>query len=147
MLADINTIIKPIVDEYDGNVLKEIGDGLLIEFGSSVSAVKCGINIQDGIKEYNLNNNSIKDILIRIGIHLGDVIVQNGDVMGDGVNVASRVEPLADPGGLCITQAVYQSVAGSIKLDAQKMGEVELKNIFDKYVLYKFPKTLNTSHY
>ena len=112
-----------------------------------MSAVKCGINIQDGIKEYNLNNNSIKDILIRIGIHLGDVIVQNGDVMGDGVNVASRVEPFADPGGLCITQAVYQSVAGSIKLDAQKMGEVELKNIFDKYVLYKFPKTLNTSHY
>jgi hypothetical protein len=96
--------------------------------------------MQDSIKSYNTSDDNI-EFHIRIGIHLGDIVILGDDILGDGVNIASRIEPLASPDGICITEAVYQSVKSKLKLDAKRIDEVDLKHIDDKYTIYKIPKT------
>jgi len=114
-----------------------MGDGLLVEFSSAVNAVDCALNIQSAIKKYNETDSD--EFHIRIGIHLGDVLMLGDDILGDGVNIASRIEPLADPDGICITEAVQQSIKSKLKLDARRISEVNLKHIDDKYTIYKLP--------
>ena len=95
--------------------------------------------MQDSIKSYNMSDDNL-EFHIRIGIHLGDIVILGDDILGDGVNIASRIEPLASPDGICITDAVYQSVKSKLKLDAKRIDEVDLKHIDDKYTIYKLPK-------
>jgi len=130
-------IISPLLEEYSGNLLKKMGDGMLVEFSSAVDAVECAMKIQSSIKEYNSTDND--EFHIRIGIHLGDVVMLGDDILGDGVNIASRIEPLASPDGICITEAVHQSIKSKLKIDARRISEVELKHIDDKYTIYKLP--------
>ena len=130
-------IFNPILEKHSGNLLKKMGDGLLIEFSSAVNAVECALKIQSAIKEYNKTDGD--DFHIRIGIHLGDVLLLGDDILGDGVNIASRIEPLASPDGICITEAVNQSIKSKLKIDARRISEVDLKHIDDKYTLYKVP--------
>ena len=138
ILGQQDNIFNPLLDSYNGNLLKKMGDGLLIEFPSAVQAVKCALKIQANIKKYN--ESAQNTFHIRIGIHLGDVLTLGDDVLGDGVNIASRIEPLATPDGICITEAVQQSIKSKVKVDARRVTEVDLKHIDDKYTLYKIPK-------
>jgi len=139
ILENQQSLINPIVEEHKGTIIKKMGDGLLIEFPSTVEAVECATQMQESIKTYNLSNDNI-EFHIRIGIHLGDVVVLGDDILGDGVNIASRIEPLASPDGICITDAVYKSVKSKLKLDAKRIDEVDLKHIDDKYTIYKIPE-------
>ncbi|MBC8311746.1 MAG: adenylate/guanylate cyclase domain-containing protein [Candidatus Marinimicrobia bacterium] len=131
-------IFNPLLKEHSGNLLKKMGDGLLVEFSSAVNAVECALKIQASIK--NHNEAAADEFHIRIGIHLGDVLMLGDDILGDGVNIASRIEPLASPDGICITEAVNQSIKSKLKIDARRISEVDLKHIDDKYTIYKLPK-------
>ena len=139
ILQNQQSLINPIVDNHKGKIIKKMGDGMLIEFPSTVEAVECATQMQNSIKSYNLSNDNI-EFHLRIGIHLGDVVILGDDILGDGVNIASRIEPMANPDGICITEAVYQSVKSKLKLDAKRIDEVDLKNIDDKYTIYKIPE-------
>ena len=132
-------IINPVIIKNSGNILKRMGDAIFAEFTSSVHAVRCAIEIQTALKDYNSDKSPDDMIIIRIGIHLGDVIVRGDDLFGEGINVASRLESLAAPGGICLSQAVYQSAQSRLNISAILVGETELKNIIEKYVVYKIP--------
>ncbi|GEP61571.1 adenylate/guanylate cyclase domain-containing protein [Reyranella soli] len=114
-------IIGPQIAKHAGRLFKSVGDGFLIEFASAVQAVSCAKAIQEANGEGRLP--------LRIGIHVGDVVVQGDDLMGDGVNVAARVEGIADPGGIAITRAVHEQVRDKLVLGFTDKGEIELKNI------------------
>ena len=115
-------VIKLLVAQFNGDFLKEMGDGTLSSFPSVVDAVNCVLEIQNSLKDET-------DFKLRIGIHLGDVIVEDGDVFGDGVNVASRIENLAEPGGICISERVYHDIRNKPVLQVAFLGEKSLKNV------------------
>ena len=121
------TVFDPTVAEHKGRVVKLIGDGTLVEFGSVVDAVKCALAIQRAIKAEVQPNG--KGIVLRIGINLGDVIIDGEDIYGDGVNIAARLEPLAEPGGICIASIVHEGVGNRIEVTFKDGGEVSVKNI------------------
>ncbi len=137
MLLVHDRILSEIITAHNGRVLKKMGDAFFAEFGSAVSAVQCAVAIQTALKEHNTVSKPDEQIVIRIGIHLGDVVVQGDDLYGEGVNVAARLEPLAEPGGICLSQAIYQAVKSQSSVEAVHVGEVELKNILEKYVVYR----------
>src|SRR5215813_6624031 len=114
-------IIEPQIAKHAGRLFKSVGDGFLIEFASAVQAVSCAKAIQEA--------NDKGHLPLRIGIHLGDVVVQGDDLMGDGVNVAARVEGIAEPGGIAITRAVHEQVRDKLDFGFMDKGEIELKNI------------------
>ena len=118
-------ILKPIVEEHGGDWLKEIGDGLLLTFNTNREAVLSSIAIQEAAK-------SIPELTLRIGIHQGEVVFQGEDVVGDDVNISSRIEPMANPDGICMTEAVYQSVKSKLDISHQRISEVDLKYIDDE---------------
>lgn len=121
------TILEPILQVHKGRIIKLMGDGTLIEFGSASSAVHAAIELQARMRE--TESESSAPFILRIGINLGDVIGDGDDIYGDGVNVAARLESLAMPGGICATSKVYDEVRNKIPLEAEDMGEVLLKNI------------------
>ncbi|MEW6665127.1 MAG: adenylate/guanylate cyclase domain-containing protein [Thermodesulfobacteriota bacterium] len=141
MLAEHDRITEKVISSFQGRILKRMGDAVFAEFSSSADALQCAIRIQEELKAYNEGKGEHERILIRIGLHEGDVIVRGDDLFGEGVNVAARLEPLADPGGICISEALYQSVRNTTKVEAMKVGEVELKNILQKYTIYKIPSS------
>jgi TolB-like protein/class 3 adenylate cyclase len=114
-------IIKPQIAKHAGRLFKSVGDGFLIEFSSAVQAVNCAKAIQEA--------NGLGSLPLRIGIHVGDVVVQGDDLMGDGVNIAARIEGIADPGGIAITRAVHEQVRDKLDLGFMDKGKIELKNI------------------
>ncbi len=119
----------PIVAAHGGRIFKLMGDGMLIEFPSVVSAVECAIAIQAMMAERNELVAEDRRIVYRIGVNLGDVLVEGDDLLGDGVNVAARLEGIADPGGVCISGSAYEQVRGKIEADFLDLGEKALKNI------------------
>lgn len=121
------TVFDPAVTEHKGRVVKLIGDGTLVEFGSVVDAVRCALSIQRAMKAGAQPNG--QGIVLRIGINLGDVIIDGDDIYGDGVNVAARLEPLAAPGGVCVASIVNESVGSRIDVRFVDGGEVTVKNI------------------
>jgi len=122
-------LIDPNIGEHKGRIVKTTGDGLLVEFPSIVEAVACAVAVQKGMAERNAATSNDQRIEFRIGINVGDVIVEDGDIHGDGVNVAARLEALAEPGGVCISARVYEDVAGRIEVEFTDSGEQRLKNI------------------
>ena len=137
MLDNHNKIVQPIVIKYNGTILKPQADGYLMKFSSAVDAVRCGKDIQKEISIYNKEINENENILLRIGIHLGDVVLTENDIFGDGVNIASRLEPLADPGGICISQTVYDQIKNKVEIQTLDLGPADLKNIDSKINIYK----------
>ena len=123
-------IQKPLVEKHQGKWLKEMGDGVMAQFKSALDAVKCGAEIQEAVKHQ-------LDAQLRIGIHLGDITIENDEVYGDGVNVASRIESIADPGSVYISEAVYGAIKGQSDIRAQFMGEKQLKNVQGPVRVYK----------
>jgi class 3 adenylate cyclase len=122
-------LIDPVLGAHRGHIVKTTGDGLLIEFGSVVDAVRCAVAFQQGMISRNRDLAEEHRILFRIGINLGDVVVEGADLLGDGVNVASRLEGLADAGGICISGAAYEQVRDKLDLPFDDFGEKPLKNI------------------
>jgi adenylate cyclase len=118
-----STVIDPQMAEYGGRVFKTTGDGLLAEFPSAVQALRCAIAIQEELRGVE------GGLQLRVGLHAADVVVHDGDLFGDGVNVAARLEPLAEPGGICISGRVREDAAGRVTLDVEDLGTPELKNI------------------
>ena len=118
-----------LVENYEGRLVGQAGDGLLLEFPSVVEAVTCAIEMQAAIAERNEDIPDDKKMLFRIGINLGDVLVDGDDIFGDGVNVAARLEGLAEPGGICISNSAHEQVRDRIEITFDDMGEVEVKNI------------------
>ena len=125
--AHRSELIDPLIDKYGGRIVKTMGDGLLLEFSSVVDATKCSVGIQNGMLERNTGLQKV--LRLRIGIHLGDIIVEDGDIFGDGVNIASRIEPLAYPDGIAISDDAYRQVRDRLDMSWQDGGEHKVKNI------------------
>src|SRR6516225_4555005 len=116
-------LIDPTIAAHNGRLVKTTGDGLLVEFGSVVSALSCATEVQAGMAERNATTAADKRIEFRIGINVGDVVVEDGDIFGDGVNVAARLEALAEPGGICVSARVQEDAAGKLDLAFEDLGE------------------------
>jgi adenylate cyclase len=130
-------LLRPILAQHNGREVKGTGDGFLVEFASALEAVSCAIEMQKALIEYNASAAAERGIQVRIGLHLGDVVVRDGDVFGDGVNIAARIEPLAEAGGVCVSSAVYEQVRSKIDLSFVPMGRPQLKNITEPVDVYK----------
>src|SRR5499427_6569790 len=122
-------LIDPKIGEHKGRIVKTTGDGLLVEFGSVIDALRCATEIQTGMAARKAVDPADRQIEFRIGIHQGDVVVEDGDIFGDGVNVAARLEVLAEPGGICVSARVQEDAAGRLDLTFEDIGEQQLKNI------------------
>ena len=123
------SLVDPKINEHRGRIVKTTGDGLLVEFSSVVDAVRAAVEIQAGVRESERDTAEDQRLQFRIGINLGDVVEQDGDLLGDGVNVAARLEGLADPGGICLSRAARDQVRDRMEIALEDMGEVEVKNI------------------
>ena len=129
ILAAHRAVIDGIIAFHDGRIVSTAGDSVLAEFRSVVDAVRCAVEIQDALKTRNESLTEPQRMLFRIGINLGEVVVKGDDLLGDGVNVAARLEGLAQPGGILISSSVYDQITGKLDLGFQDMGEQVLKNI------------------
>ncbi len=123
-------LIDPAIDAHHGRIVKRTGDGILIEFRSVVDAVRCAIEVQTGLVERNSGVPPERRIEFRVGIHLGDVVEEaDGDLMGDGVNIAARLEGICKPGAICLSEDAYRQVKGRLDLAVTDLGPTQLKNI------------------
>jgi TolB-like protein/class 3 adenylate cyclase len=122
-------LIEPLVAEHRGRIVKLMGDGALVEFPSAVDAVECAVAIQKGVSEREAIKPEDRRIAFRIGINIGDIIIEDDDILGDGVNVAARLEALAEPGGICVARNVYNQVKAKLDFAFETMGEHRVKNI------------------
>ena len=130
-------IMLPNISDFEGIILKFMGDGILIEFNSGVEAVRCATKIQDMLRAYNRGMPVPQQISLRIGIHVGDVVVMENDIYGDGVNIASRLQSLANPGGICISQAVHDMIKNRSEIQTISLGKRKLKNIKEELSIYE----------
>ncbi len=130
-------LIRSILSRHNGREVKTIGDAFLVEFPSALEAVRCAYDIQRAIREFNLSVASENRIHLRIGVHVGEVVESEGDISGDAVNVASRIEPLADDGGVCFTQQVYDHVHNKLDVPLVGMGKMSLKNVGEPIEVYR----------
>ena len=121
--------IQPKIAEHHGRIVKLMGDGVLVEFASVVDAVECAAAIQTGVAERQAEVSDDQRIALRIGINIGDIIIEDDDIFGDGVNVAARLEQLAEPGGICVARNVYSQVKNKVAFGFESMGEHKVKNI------------------
>ena len=123
------TLIDPKITAHRGRIVKTTGDGLLAEFASAVDAARCAIEVQQGMAEQNASVRPGKRIEWRVGIHVGDVIFEDNDIFGDGVNIAARLEGIAEPGGVCISDDAHRQIRGKVDITFEDMGSQSLKNI------------------
>jgi len=137
LLEEHREVVRTLVTAHGGMEVKTIGDAFLIEFRSALEAVLCAVDIQKRMADRNSRVQPERQVQVRVGVHLGDVVHAGGDVYGDAVNVASRIEPLAQPGGICLSQQVYDSIRNKSDLNVVKMGEVELKNVELPMAVYR----------
>ena len=127
--AHRSELIDVKIAEHRGRVVKSTGDGILIEFASVVDAVRCAVEMQSGMDTRNSDIPQDRRIDLRVGINLGDIIVDDNDIHGDGVNIAARLEGLAQPGGICMSQTVLDHAWGKVPFEVDDAGEQALKNI------------------
>src|SRR5881296_2566383 len=145
LLEEHRQILRPAFARRGGREVKTIGDGFLVEFPSALEAVRCALEIQQLMKERNQSVPSESKILLRVGVHLGDVEHRNGDVYGDAVNTASRVQSLAEPGGVSITQQVFDHVRNNEEFRTVALGQNQLKNVQTPTEVYRvLPSTERT---
>src|SRR5690349_19553856 len=130
-------LIDPKIAGHKGRIVKTTGDGLLVEFPSIVEAVACAVAVQCGMAERNASVPEEQRIVFRVGVNLGDVIVEDGDIHGDGVNVAARLEAVAEPGGICVSATVRDHIGGRLDLTFDDLGDQNLKNIARPVRVYR----------
>jgi len=127
----------PKIAEHRGRIVKTTGDGMLVEFASVVDALRCAVEVQRGMAERNADVPQDRRIEFRVGIHQGDVIIEGGDIFGDGVNVAARLEGLAEPGSICVSSRVQEDAEGKLEIAFENAGEQQLKNITRPVRVYR----------
>ena len=137
-------LIDPLIARHRGRIVKTMGDGLLLEFPSVLDAVQCSIEIQDGLSKRNTDVPDDKRITVRIGVNLGDIIFEDSDIFGDGVNIAARLEGMAEPGGLLVSHAVHESIAGKLDIVFVDNGAKQFKNIAKPIRVWSWPRQLPT---
>ena len=137
LVEEQRKLIRPILSRHNGREIKTIGDSFLIDFRNALDAVRCAYDIQRATREFNISLPAEKRIHLRVGVHLGDVVESQGDISGDAVNVASRIEQLAEDGGVCITRQVYDHVLNKFELPLMSLGPKALKNVSALVEVYK----------
>jgi adenylate cyclase len=136
-LREHRAAADPIIAEHGGRVAKTTGDGLLIEFASVVGAVECALALQQLAAERNAAAASDRRMEWRIGVHLGDVLIEGDDILGNGVNIAARLEGIAEPNGICISEDAFRRVRGKVEVEFADLGEQSLKNIARPLRVYR----------
>ena len=129
--------LEPLIAEHGGRVVKLMGDGLLVEFSSVVDSVACALAWQENVTKHEADGDADTRLRFRIGINLGDVIVEGDDIYGDGVNIAARLEGLAEPGGICLSGDAYRQAKGKIEAEFEDLGEQNLKNVAEPVRIYR----------
>ena len=137
LVEEQRKLIRPILARHNGREIKTIGDAFLVEFLSALDAVRCAYDIQRAVREFNISLPEERRVHLRVGVHLGDVVESGGDISGDAVNVASRIEPLAEDGGVCVTRQVYDHVQNKFELKLASLGVKPLKNVSMPIEVYK----------
>ena len=137
MLRDHRAAADPLVAEHGGRIVKTTGDGVLVEFSSVVGAVRCAVALQKLMAERNAGVSVERRMDWRIGVHLGDILIDGDDILGDGVNLAARLEGVAEPGGICISEDAFRQVRGKIETEFLDSGEQALKNIARPVRIYR----------
>jgi adenylate cyclase len=138
-LASYRAVFEDFVGRFSGRIFNTAGDAVLAEFSSSVEAVRCAIDVQESIRTRNLAYPISRQMCFRIGITIGDVVERDGDLLGDGVNIAARLEGLAQPGGLCVSRTVYEQVSNKLSVEFVDIGEQSVKNIPTPIHAYVLP--------
>src|SRR5215470_11017699 len=134
-------VLEPLVGQHQGRVFKVTGDGVLVEFTSAVNAVQCAVDLQQGMAAANNSQPEERHIVLRIGVNLGDVMVESSDLYGDGVNIAARLEALADPGGILVSGTAYDHIKSKVKVGFDDLGPQNLKNIAEPVRAYRVTGT------
>jgi TolB-like protein/Flp pilus assembly protein TadD len=137
LVEEQRKLVRPILARHNGREVKTMGDAFLVEFPSALDAVRCAYEIQRVVREANFSLPDDRKLHLRIGVHLGDVVGSDGDISGDAVNVASRIEPLAKDGGVCLTRQVYDQVKGKFELPLSSLGPKMLKNVDEPVEVFK----------
>jgi len=137
LVEEQRKVIRPVLARHNGREVKTIGDAFLVEFPNAVDAVRCAYDIQRAVREFNLSLAPDRRIHLRVGLHAGEVVEDQGDISGDAVNVASRIEPLADDGGVCVTRQVYDLVRGRVDIPLKSAGTKSLKNVAEPVEVYR----------
>ena len=137
LLDEHQALLRPFFPKFNGREIETIGDAFLVEFTSALDAVRCAVAIQKALAERNASSPGAARIQIRIGVHIGDVVQREKNVLGDSVNIAARIEPLARPGGICVSQQVFDHVYNKLEVPLVKLGAPELKNIQVPVCLYR----------
>src|SRR5260221_5255806 len=140
MLSAHRAVIDGIIEFHEGRIVGTAGDSVLAEFGSPVEAVRCAVEIQDALKTRNDAFPEADRMLFRIGVNLGDVMEKGADLLGDGVNIAARLEGVAEPGGICVSSSVYDEIAGKLDLGFTDIGTQSLKNIQRPIQVYRIDR-------
>ena len=138
-------LVEPCIAEHVGRVVKRTGDGLLAEFASVVDATRCAIAVQTGMHERNASVPTDARIEFRIGVNVGDIIIDTDDIYGDGVNIAARLEALAEPGGVCVSGDAYRYIRNRLDLSVADLGEQRLKNIDEPVSVYSLRLNRDTA--
>src|SRR6266851_5203535 len=123
------TLVDPTIGAHRGRIVKTTGDGMLVEFASAVDAARGAAEVQRTMATQNINVPQDKRVEFRIGIHVGDIIIDDNDIFGDGVNIAARLEGIAEPGGVCMSDDAYRQVRGKVEIACDDMGQQSLRNI------------------
>src|SRR5712664_1254927 len=137
VIDDQRKLLRPVFKKYAGREIKTMGDAFLVEFSSALNAVKCACEIQKAAREFNSSLDEERRVHLRVGVHLGDIVESEGDISGDSVNVASRIESLADDGGVCITRQVYDQVQNKFELPLESIGPKSLRNVSSSMEVYR----------
>jgi adenylate cyclase len=137
LLEEHRALLRPLFAARGGREVKTLGDGFLVEFPSAVESVRCAVEIQSAVARRNAAHPPNGRFRLRIGIHIGDVVREGDDLVGDGVNLASRIEPLATPGGICITGPVWDQVRNKVDVTIERLPMVNLKNVSTPVDVYR----------
>jgi TolB-like protein len=137
LLEEHRRIVRPFFPKHNGREIKTIGDAFLVEFASALEATRCAFDIQQSLNELNSSRPEDRRALARVGIHLGDVIHDQNDVYGDAVNIASRIEPLASPGGICVSEQVYSQIKNKFEFPLTTLGKRNLKNVNEPVEVFR----------
>ena len=137
LLEEHRKLLRPLFTSHNGREVKTVGDMFLVEFPSGLEAVRCAIRIQAMLSKRNESLPRDRRVSVRVGVHVGDVEHRQGDLYGDAVNVASRIEPLADPNGILITKPVYEQVRSRPDIKTESIGSRELKNVKEPIELFR----------
>src|SRR5712671_756730 len=132
-------LVDPKIEQHQGRIVKTTGDGLLVEFASVVDAMRCAAEVQRGMLDRDAEFDEDRRIRFRIGINLGDVIAEDGDILGDGVNIAARLEALAEPGGIWVSRTVHDQVRDRLPFKLADIGEQSVHNITRPVRVYALP--------